>query len=130
MLSGGKIGGWQSPDWLGSLEDRHWFLLSDIAGILRGLTSDMSLLTLVSLLLVPLTFLVLWRTPFGLRVRSCGEDPYAAESLGVQVYRMKYAAVMISGGFAAWAARSWSPWRPRSTRTARPTGAGSSAWPP
>ncbi|MCP9967466.1 ABC transporter permease [Actinomadura madurae] len=100
VLSGGKIGGWQSPDWLGSLEDRHWFLLSDIAGILRGLTSDMSLLTLVSLLLVPLTFLVLWRTPFGLRVRSCGEDPYAAESLGVQVYRMKYAAVMISGGFA------------------------------
>jgi simple sugar transport system permease protein len=100
VLSGGRIGGWQSPDWLGSLEDRHWFLLSDIAGIVRGLTSDMSLLTLVALLLVPLTFLVLWRTPFGLRVRSCGEDPYAAESLGVQVYRMKYAAVMISGAFA------------------------------
>ncbi|MEV4676722.1 MULTISPECIES: ABC transporter permease [Actinomadura] len=100
VLSGGKIGGWQSPDWLGSLEGRHWFLLSDIAGIARGLTSDMSLLTLVSLLLVPLSFLILWRTPFGLRIRSCGEDPYAAESLGVQVYRMKYAAVVISGAFS------------------------------
>ncbi|RFS86300.1 ABC transporter permease [Actinomadura spongiicola] len=100
VLSGGKIGGWQSPDWLGSLEDHHWFLVSDLAGILRGLTSDMSLLTFVALLLVPLTFLVLWRTPFGLRVRSCGEDPYAAESLGVQVYRMKYAAVIISGAFS------------------------------
>ena len=100
VLSGGKVGGWQSPDWLGSLERHHWFLLSDIAGILRGLSSDMSLLTLVSLLLVPLSFLILWRTPFGLRVRSCGEDPYAAESLGVQVYRMKYAATVISGAFS------------------------------
>ncbi|MGH3240634.1 MAG: ABC transporter permease [Spirillospora sp.] len=100
VLSGGKIGGWQSPDWLGSLEDHHWFLLSDLAGILRGLTSGMSLLTFVALLLVPLSFLILWRTPFGLRIRSCGEDPYAAESLGVQVYRMKYAAVIISGGFS------------------------------
>jgi ABC-type uncharacterized transport system permease subunit len=100
VLSGGKIGGWDSPDWLGSLEKHHWFLVSDIAGILRGLTSDMSLLTLVALLLIPASFLVLWRTAFGLRIRSCGEDPYAAESLGVQVYRMKYAAVMISGGCA------------------------------
>ncbi|TMR06401.1 ABC transporter permease [Actinomadura soli] len=100
VLSGGKIGGWQSPDWLGSLEDRHWFLLSDLAGILRGLTSEMSLLTFVALLLVPLSFLILWRTSFGLRIRSCGEDPYAAESLGVRVYRMKYAAVIISGGFS------------------------------
>lgn len=100
VLSGGKIGGWQSPDWLGSLEEHHWFLVSDIAGILRGLTNGMSLLTLVALLLVPLSFVILWRTPFGLRVRSCGEDPYAAESLGVNVYRMKYAAVTISGAFS------------------------------
>ncbi|MEV3921516.1 ABC transporter permease [Actinomadura coerulea] len=100
VLSGGKIGGWQSPDWLGSLERHHWFLVSDLAGIVRGLTSDMSLLTLVALLLLPASFFVLWRTAFGLRIRSCGEDAYAAESLGVQVYRMKYAAVMISGGFA------------------------------
>ncbi|TYB48441.1 ABC transporter permease [Actinomadura chibensis] len=100
VLSGGKVGGWESPDWLGSLERHHWFLVSDLAGIVRGLTSDMSLLTLVALLLIPLSFVVLWRTPFGLRIRSCGEDPYAAESLGVHVYRMKYAAVIISGGFS------------------------------
>ncbi|TYK43237.1 ABC transporter permease [Actinomadura decatromicini] len=100
VLSGGKIGGWDSPDWLGSLERHHWFLVSDLAGIVRGLTSDMSLLTLVALLLIPLSFAVLWKTPFGLRIRSCGEDPYAAESLGVHVYRMKYAAVIISGGFS------------------------------
>ncbi|MBO2462917.1 ABC transporter permease [Actinomadura violacea] len=100
VLSGGRIGGWTSPDWLGSLEKHHWFLVSDIAGILRGVTNGLSLLTLVCLLLIPLTFLILWKTPFGLRIRSCGEDPYAAESLGVSVYRMKYAAVIISGGFS------------------------------
>ena len=99
-LSGGKIGGEETGDWLGSLEKHHWFLLSDLAGILRGLTSGISLLTLLALLLVPPTYVVLWRTPFGLRVRACGEDPYAAESLGVKVYRMKYAAVTISGAFS------------------------------
>ncbi|MFI6520003.1 ABC transporter permease [Spirillospora sp. NPDC050679] len=100
VLSGGQIGGWKSPDALGWLEKQHWFVLSDVAGILRGLTSGMSLLTLVALLLIPLSFWVLWRTAFGLRVRSCGEDPYAAESLGVKVGRMKYAAVIISGAFS------------------------------
>ena len=43
---------------------------------------------------------MLWRTRFGLRLRSCGENPYAAESLGVNVYLYKYLAVVISGGFA------------------------------
>ncbi|MFF5258751.1 ABC transporter permease [Actinomadura viridis] len=100
VLSGGEIFGWKSPDALGALEQRHWFVLSDVAGILRGLTTGMSLLTLLALLLIPLSFFVLWRTAFGLRVRSCGEDPYAAESLGVKVYRMKYAAVVISGALS------------------------------
>ena len=43
---------------------------------------------------------MLWRTRFGLRLRSVGEAPYAAESLGVNVYWYKYAAVMISGALA------------------------------
>ena len=46
------------------------------------------------------TYFLLWRTTFGLRLRSCGESPVAAESLGVNVYRMKYTAVIVSGGFA------------------------------
>jgi general nucleoside transport system permease protein len=100
VLSGGEIFGWKSPDTLGWLERHHWLLVSDVAGLLRGLTAGMSLLTLVAVALVPVTFYVVWRTRFGLRVRSCGESPYAAESLGVSVYRMKYAAVVISGGCA------------------------------
>lgn len=88
------------PDLLGDLERQGWFLLSDAAGILRGLTADVSLLTLLAVLLVPFSFVVLWRTAFGLRLRSVGENPVAADSLGVAVYRMKYAAVIVSGAMA------------------------------
>ncbi|MDH2423923.1 ABC transporter permease [Sphaerisporangium sp. TRM90804] len=85
---------------LESLERTHWFLLSDIAGVLRGVTQGVSLFTVVALLLIPLSFYVLWRTPFGLRLRSCGERPVAAESLGVNVYFHKYVAVLVSGALA------------------------------
>ena len=88
------------PDLLGSLEGHHWFLVSDVAGILRGLTSGVGVLTVVAVLLVPATYLLLWRTAFGLRLRSCGENPAAADSLGVPVYRFKYIAVIISGMLA------------------------------
>lgn len=88
------------PDLLGSLESTHWFLISDLAGILRGLTHNVSLLAILAILTLPLTFFVLWRTSFGLRLRSAGENPWAAESLGVNVYLFKYLAVVISGAFA------------------------------
>ncbi|MEV6985797.1 ABC transporter permease [Sphaerisporangium sp. NPDC051017] len=82
------------------LENRHLFLVSDLAGVLRGITQDVSLFTIVAVLLVPISFYVLWRTAFGLRLRSCGERPVAAESLGVNVYFYKYVAVVISGALA------------------------------
>ncbi len=88
------------PDLLGALEGRHWFLISDLAGVLKGLTSSVGVLTLFAVLLVPLSYLILWRTAFGLRLRACGENPAAADSLGVPVYRLKYVAVLISGGLA------------------------------
>ncbi|WP_328670210.1 ABC transporter permease [Streptomyces sp. NBC_00322] len=87
-------------DWLADLQARHWFFISDLAGALGGLVTNLSLLTIVALLLVPGTWWVLWRTSFGLRLRSCGENPVAAESLGVNVYKYKYIAVLVSGGLA------------------------------
>ncbi|MGW2745344.1 ABC transporter permease [Streptomyces sp. NPDC001450] len=87
-------------DWLNTLNGKHWFLVSDIAGLLGGLVTDLSPLTVIAVALVPATWWVLWRTSFGLRLRSCGENPVAAESLGVNVYKYKYIAVIISGGFA------------------------------
>src|SRR3712207_2357747 len=88
------------PDLLGKLESQHWFLVSDLAGLLRGLTHEVGVLTLIAVLLIPASYLLLWRTAFGLRLRSCGENPAAADSLGVPVYRLKYIAVVISGALA------------------------------
>ncbi|UWE12609.1 ABC transporter permease [Actinacidiphila bryophytorum] len=86
--------------WLSTLEKHHWFLISDLAGIVGGLVTNISSLTLLAVLLFVATFFVLWRTSFGLRLRSCGENPVAAESLGVNVYLYKYVAVTVSGGLA------------------------------
>ena len=100
FVSGGEIFGWATPDIFGWIDDRGWFVVSDLFAVASGITSNVSWATLLAIALVPGTVYVLWRTPFGLRVRSCGEHPVAADSLGVNVYRMKYAAVVISGGMA------------------------------
>jgi len=100
ILAGGQLFGWDSPDFLGWLEERSWFFVSDVSGILRGFFGDVNWLTLIGLAVVPLSAWLLWRTPWGLRLRACGEDPWAAESLGVPVLRMKYYGVVISGMLA------------------------------
>ncbi|WP_277452440.1 ABC transporter permease [Janibacter sp. DB-40] len=85
---------------LGAIEEHGWFFVSDVAALVRGLTTDLSVLTVIALLLFLGTWWVLWHTPFGLRVRSCGESPASAETLGVNVYLYKYIAVTASGGLA------------------------------
>ncbi|THA69278.1 ABC transporter permease [Streptomyces sp. A0958] len=87
-------------DWLHSVEKHHWFFVSDLAGIIGGLVTNVSLLTILAVVLFVATFFILWKTAFGLRLRSCGENPVAAESLGVNVYTYKYIAVIVSGGLA------------------------------
>jgi general nucleoside transport system permease protein len=62
---------------------------------------EASLLTWLALLLVPLLALYLFRTPGGLRLRSVGEKPRAADSVGVPVLRTRYLAVVSSGALAA-----------------------------
>lgn len=88
------------PDVLGDIEEKGWFFLSDLAGVARGLTTDVRLDTLFALGLIALSAYVVWRTPFGLRLRSAGEKPGAAESLGVSVALMRHVGMVISGGFA------------------------------
>jgi simple sugar transport system permease protein len=87
-------------DQLVKVEDKDWFFVSELAGVLRALCDNLSSLVLISLLLLLLTWWVLWRTAFGLRLRACGESPAAAESLGVKVLRYKFVAVLVSGGMA------------------------------
>src|SRR5215210_7981869 len=54
----------------------------------------------IAVLLVPLTYYVLYYTPFGLRLRAVGENPEAADAAGVSVNLMRYAAVLLSGALA------------------------------
>jgi ABC-type uncharacterized transport system permease subunit len=55
---------------------------------------------LIAFALVPLAWYVLYKTPFGLRLRSVGENPEAADAAGVPVARMRYAGVLLSGVLA------------------------------
>ena len=100
FVSGGDLFGWTTPDLFGWIDDQGWFLVSDTAALLSGITQSVSWATVVALALVPISVFLLWRTPIGLRIRASGEHPVAADSLGVNVYRMKYLAVVVSGGLA------------------------------
>jgi simple sugar transport system permease protein len=86
---------------LESIDAQNIFFISNLAGILHGLTKEVSLVTIALLLLVPLTSWILWRSKFGLRMRFSGENPMAAESLGINVYRIRYIAISISGMLAS-----------------------------
>ena len=94
---------WPLSNALGSIEQHHWFFISDAAGMARGLITDLSLFTLGAIFLVPIIWWILWRTTFGLRLRSVGESPWASESVGVKVIRTKFIAVVISGLLAGMA---------------------------
>lgn len=62
---------------------------------------QLNLLVWLGLIMVPLTWLLVFRTPLGLRLRSAGENPLAAETAGLSVVRVRYLAVMTSGALAA-----------------------------
>jgi simple sugar transport system permease protein len=62
--------------------------------------TDVSVITLLALVVVFVTRYVLYRTPFGLRLRAVGENPEAADAAGVGVNRMRYVGVILSGALA------------------------------
>ncbi|HEY2380079.1 MAG TPA: ABC transporter permease [Terriglobia bacterium] len=55
----------------------------------------------IAFALVPIVWYLLYRTPFGLRLRAAGENPEAADTAGVSVIRIRYAGVLLSGALAA-----------------------------
>ena len=62
---------------------------------------EFSWFMLVTALLLAASYVLLYKTRFGLRLRACGEHPQAADSVGINVYKMRYAGVVISGALGA-----------------------------
>ena len=52
---------------------------------------------LMAVILLAISYVLLYKTKFGLRLQACGEHPQAADSVGINVYKMRYAGVLISG---------------------------------
>ena len=75
-------------------------LLGDIPVLGPMLFKNTYITTYLGFLILLLSAFFLFKTRFGLRLRSCGEHPQAADSVGINVYAMRYAGVMISGALA------------------------------
>ncbi len=59
--------------------------------------NNISLASMIAFLLIPICWYVMYKTPFGLRIRAAGENPQAADAAGVNVIKLRYVAVIISG---------------------------------
>ena len=93
-----------------------WFMLKESLfgfGVGRGVNKTPSMgffgqvfvnkvypMTYVCILIFIILAIILYKTKFGLRLRACGENPQASASLGINVYKMRYSGVMISGALA------------------------------
>ena len=73
---------------------------ADLGFLGNTLLNKVYLATYLCILIFIVLSIILYKTRFGLRLRSCGENPQAADSLGINVYKMRYAGVSISGALA------------------------------
>ena len=91
------------------LSTGHWLhgqsipdaAFSQSSGFLATAFGDLNLMVWISFVLVILTYIVVFRTPLGLRLRSVGEHPRAADTVGISVFKTRYAAVTFSGMLSA-----------------------------
>jgi simple sugar transport system permease protein len=73
---------------------KNWYFIGPIFG-------QLNLMIWLSFVLLIGTYVFVFRTPYGLRLRSVGEHPRAADTVGISVYKVRYVAVIASGGIAA-----------------------------
>jgi ABC-type uncharacterized transport system permease subunit len=95
-----------APANLPEIPDVHVHWLSDVPPATLGHFLDdvfgsLNLMIWLSFVLLILSWLVMFKTPIGLRLRSVGEHPRAADTVGIPVYTTRYAAVAVSGALAA-----------------------------
>jgi general nucleoside transport system permease protein len=72
-----------------------------LSGFFGQAIGDLNILTWASFVLVLVVYVVLFKTAIGLRIRACGEHPRAADTVGIDVYAIRYACVVLSGILAA-----------------------------
>ncbi|HZT91182.1 MAG TPA: ABC transporter permease [Gaiellaceae bacterium] len=89
----GDISNWGIPD-------IHIGFIAAIPFI-GSIFGQLNLMIWLSFLLLILTYVFVFRTPYGLRMRAVGEHPRAADTVGISVYKTRYAAVISSGAIAA-----------------------------
>lgn len=95
---------------MASGDSASWFMIkkttlgfdknADLGFLGNTFLNKVYLATYVCVIIFILLSVLLYKTRFGLRLRSCGENPHAADSLGINVYKMRYAGVTISGALA------------------------------
>jgi ABC-type uncharacterized transport system permease subunit len=96
-----KIYGEQgTPTELSTIPDVHLGFLEDVYFV-GPILGDLNLMIWLAFATVVAAWVVIFRTPLGLRIRAAGEHPRAADAVGVDVYRIRYAAVTVSGMLAA-----------------------------
>jgi simple sugar transport system permease protein len=91
------------------LSDGHWIhgqsipdvRLSSSSNFFAQAFGDLNLMIWLAFLLLIVTYLVVFRTPLGLRLRSVGEHPRAADTVGISVFKTRYSAVVLSGMLSA-----------------------------
>lgn len=92
-----RIGGTQQVQFANTFRIESVPILGDIPIIGNLFFKNTYITTYIGFAILILSVIVLYRTRFGLRLRACGEHPHAADSVGINVYKMQYAGVMISG---------------------------------
>ena len=88
------------PTGLEEIPDVHVGFLRDLP-LIGDIFGQLNLMIWLSFLLLVVSYVVMFRTPLGLRMRSVGEHPRAAETVGISVYGIRYLGVVISGMLAA-----------------------------
>ena len=96
---------------MASGDSASWFMIkkstlgidksADLGFFGETFVNKVYLATYVCILLFIILSILLYKTRFGLRLRACGENPQAADSLGINVYKMRYAGVILSGALGA-----------------------------
>ena len=89
---------YDAPSWFMLFQTDFGFSRQTELGLVGDLLLNKTYLTTyIGILIYVVLSVILYKTRFGLRLRACGEHPQAADSVGINVYKMRYAGVLISG---------------------------------